>query len=321
MKKRKMKNERLILKDNVFGTGDHILFKYHLDNKGKFEAERVYSFSSKAKADFFSCFSVVRIDVDRKGNPETVSGCLFRQGKPVDSFFSCVRKKNPSEEVRLRYHLSERDFSQAKDELDVFEDLASFINQSKNVVFFSDETEISLLEGFSFDMSFSYVGFPYLASRFIREVCPSSDVLSFLGRKYGIDRDDSLLEADCVLMGKCFVKMVLSEEREVTSSLPEEPKPPVIEKEAVPDEVSSPVMEEKEENSETDEKNENPETDSLSQAKAVRVFSSDGKLIKVFDSIGQASRFTGVGNKEIRIACNDEMMKRLNKGYRFQWDE
>lgn len=321
MKKRKMKNERLILKDNVFGTGDHVLFKYHLDNKGKFEARRVYSFSLKTKADFLGSFSVVRIDEDRKGNPEVVSGCLFKGGKLVDSFFSCVRKKNPSEEVRIRYYLSERDFSQAKDELDIFEDLASFIHKSRNVVFFSDEVEFSILEGFGFDMSFSYVGFPYLVSRFMKEACPSSDVLSFLGRKYGIDRDDSLLEADCVLMGKCFVRMVLSEERDVTSSLPEEPKLPVMEKEASLDEVASPVMEEKDEKVETEEKDVNPETDSSSQAKAVRVFSSDGTLIKVLDSIGQASRFTGVGNKEIRIACNDELMKRLNKGYRFQWDE
>ena len=311
----KAKNERFVLKDDVFQTGDHVLFKFHKE-KDCFHARRVLSLNDSVKGSFRKGFSVLSVERDERRKPLLVLGCVFKDGVLKSSFFHVLSRKKVPDEVLSKYGLTLEDFKSGEDDLAVMEKVEGYLKDSKFVLFAHSQNELEVLKDYQPELDLSYLDFPSLASRVFMDHRPHS--FGELEQHFRIVRDPLVLETDCVSMGKILLCLMENkkkenavEEKEVfKQEMPGEGK-------AVPVMEPEPEIEPKQ----AEEKNEEEKTSFASVSKGVDVYDRDGNYLKSFASNGQASRETGVGNKEIRIACNSELMKKLNKGYRFAWSK
>ncbi len=306
----KIKNERFVLRDDVFHTGDHELFRYH-KKRDCFQADRVLSLNDETRNGYFGEFISLSMEMDLDGRLSVVSACRFVSGKKRDGFFSVVKGRKPSEYVMRKYGLKKEDFLNGEDDLDVVSKLVGFFKKTSHVLFFDGKSALSLMEAYQMDLRFDYVElFPLL-----RMLCPdfSSYSLDFLEEKFSIVRDPLVKENDVISMGMIFLQICSSSENR-------EKRTDTSKEEMENKEVK--LADDLEVDSDFDQKSiKDSAPTSSSSPKKVDQFDKDGNYIQTFASIGQASRETGVGNKEIRIACNSAKMKKLNKGYRFQWSE
>lgn len=307
----KIKNERFVLRDDVFSTGDHELFRYHR-KKDCFHADKVLSLNEQVKKAYFNQFVSLAVESDLDGRLSVVSACRFVSGKQSDSFFFVVKGKNPNPYVMKKYGLKREDFLNGKDDLDIMSRLTEFFDKTRHVLCFDGKSALSILEAYQVDLQFDYVElFPLL-----RVLYPdfSSYSLEFLEEKFSIETDPLVKENDVISMGKIFLLVCSSSGNSKKKEVSEEHT-----------ENKNQEQEKKiEDDSDFDRKSVKdtaPSSFPSSFSKKVDQFDRDGNYIKTFSSIGEASRETGVGNKEIRIACNSEKMKKLNKGFRFQWSE
>lgn len=311
----KAKNERFVLKDDVFKTGDHVLFKFHKE-KDCFHARRILSLNDSVKDSFRKGFSVFSVERDERRKPLLVLGCAFKDGVLKSSFFHVLARKKAPDEILSKYGLTLEDFKNGEDDLAVMEKVEGYLKDSKLVLFAHSQNELEVLKDYQPELDFSYLDFPSLASRVFMD--HRSYSFGELEQHFRIVRDPFVLESDCVSMGKILLCLIENGKKENAAEEEE------VFKQEVPEEVKTvqvtepaPEIEPKQ----PEEKNEEAKVSFISASKGVDVYDRDGNYLKSFASIGQASRETGVGNKEIRIACNSELMKKLNKGYRFAWSK
>ena len=227
--------------------------------------------------------------------------------------FFITKSRNPNAYAMKKYGLKREDFLAGDDDLDVVSRLSAFFGKTEHVLLFDAKCVLSLMDAYQPALHFDCVElFPLL-----RMLYPdfSSYALDFLEEKFSIVRDPLVRESDAISMGEVFLRICSS------SVIPEKKK---AEDRLVKDETKKEVHEKVQEDGfDSDLKSikDSAPASFLSSPKKVDQFDKDGNYIKTFLSIGQASRETGVGNKEIRIACNSEKMKKLNKGFRFQWSK
>lgn len=310
----KAKNERFVLKDDVFQTGDHVLFKFHKE-KDCFHARRILSLNDSVKGSFRKGFSVLSVERDERGKPLLVLGCAFKDGVLKDSFFHALSRKKVSDEVLSKHGLTLEDFKNGEDDLAVMEKVEGYLKDSKLVLFAHSQNELEVLKDYQPELDLSYLDFPSLASRVFMDHRPHS--LGELEQRFRIVRDPLVLESNCISMGRVLLCLLKDGKKEnQDSEMKEETKPLKMEEVRKDPETEPEVREEP-----VPEKNEEAKASFISASKGVDMYDRDGNYLKSFASIGQASRETGVGNKEIRIACNSELMKKLNKGYRFAWSK
>ena len=310
----KAKNERFVIRDDVFHTGDHEVFRFH-KKKGCFKAEKVLSLNESVLSSFHQEFASVCIDTDEKGRPAVLSSCRFSSGRKKESFFAVVKGARPSEYILNRYGLSDEDFLLGEDDLSSMERLQEFLSGCRNLVFYSRRTGLDVIQEYQLDLRFSYIELlPVL-----KVLYPGLDCYSIeeFEKRFSLVREPLVKENDVISLGRIFLSSLYERDRKDETWKKEER---IEEKEVKTEDVLFSQPEKKEADmSEKEEAVTEEKAPFLSASKAVDLFDKDGNFVRTFSSVGEASRATLVGNKEIRIACNSEMMKKLNKGYRFQW--